>query len=569
MSMSFDDIASMVMSGRTAVFVGAGISFQAGIPLVTEIEKELLAALGVDADDARDYQEMQMPFESTMQAALNHASSEKLFAIFNAHEPQRNHFLLARLALDIESPVPVIISTNFDTLIEQAANKLGRPLKVLKQGSDGLAGDSAENHPNLVKIHGCITNTQALGVTIKAVANEQGVLQRRDIIHSYLGSDLVDDVLVIGYSFSDKFDISPALRSLRLPVRFWVVNHTDNALINQEPLSSLPATHPLRGYEGAVLNVNTDELIEAVWRKTQSDTPVPLLYRDAEAQSQMIAWRASIESGFGSYIVPLIASTLFRNANRFEASNRYAMTSLQALDGSHQPDRESILHHTIGENFRDMSQYDFAEKHLRDAITLSRQARRMDLRAHAMKSMGVVKEDRAKLIDNAGESDKPHPPRRMAIKYYRAAANRARSVGDEELAAICEGNMGIAMKNVRNSSYRRRAFAALHNALRIARRHGDQKSVGRCYGMMASCLTLLGRKSWAIPLWKRALEASEDMADFRHIATWTANLGEDYIDMNPSEANKYIMKAKEMFIDLRMTRQAEYCDNLLDRLSLP
>ncbi len=74
--MDFDELAAILQSGRTALFVGAGISRQAGIPLVCEIERGILRTLDIEESDAEAYLARKLPFEATIQSVISLAPSD-------------------------------------------------------------------------------------------------------------------------------------------------------------------------------------------------------------------------------------------------------------------------------------------------------------------------------------------------------------------------------------------------------------------------------------------------------------------------------------------------------------
>jgi hypothetical protein len=85
--------------------------------------------------------------------------------------------------------------------------------------------------------------------------------------------------------------------------------------------------------------------------------------------------------------------------------------------------------------------------------------------------------------------------------------------------------------------------------------------------MLASCTSLLGKKPAAIGLWRKALKISSDLSDHRHVAIWTANLGEDLIGIDAVVARSLLNEAIERFKALKSPRNAAYCRALLERLA--
>lgn len=562
--MTVEGLVDIIRSGRAAVLLGAGISRQAGVPMVEEIIPEVLDCLNIPEAEAKKFIETALPFEASMQALLSLENSEGLFDLFIGDSPGRNHLLITRIAKS--GLVPLVLTTNFDTLTETAAKSIDCDLELCYDGDDPGLFPSKGSLPRLVKLHGCITRRGALGATISAVANERSVAVRRNTLSHFLGAGSIEHLIILGYSFSDKFDISPAFAGLRLPLKYWIIEHSKDSECSIVPLSSLKLGHALRDSDGAVIHMNTDDFVRHVWEATQPDVPPEVSYSHTSAKMKLRQWRSVLEAHHGPGAMDLLAASLLKTANLCSESNGHAKRALGILDPHIQTRLAASAHQIMGDNFRDLQLPEEAPRHLRAALILAHRLDRADLKARALNSLGILLEDSAKMMDSAGESDTPHPPRRIALKYYDIAKRWAEDARDEELAAKCEGNIGIAMKNVTAPNFRRAAFSRLHSALRIARRVGDQRSVARYYGMMASCISLLGKKRVGISLWNRALQVSTDMGDKRHIAIWTANLGEDLIDIDPKKAAENLRSAVSMFTELRNPGHVRYCENLLAKI---
>lgn len=563
--MSSDELATKLRSGRTALFLGAGISRQAGIPLAQEIERGILRTVDIEDADARQYLDKKLPFEATMQAASAQGGGHILFDVFSGTAPQRNHHFFAGLA--ISRIVPVILTTNFDTLLEQAARVAGEHLETVLDDTNVSTLASAPARPLLVKLHGCITRPAALGATIRAVAHERGVQSRRAALQFFLGGGYVEDVVVFGYSFSDRFDITPALRSLHFPVKFWVIDHGSELTMSSAPLGDLPAGHPLRNCDGAVIRVHTDHLIETLWKCLRPDPPCPLVYDTVRLTDILLKWRAELDRTEGPAAVPLAAALLLKAAGCYAPSNTHAALALAKIDSTIRPAQTATAYQTTGDNFRDLHASADALRYLRAALVAAHRAGSFESKAKALNSIGILFEDQAKGMDQIAEASEPHEPRKLAIRYYEQALKWASAAGDTEMEAKCTSNIGIAMKNVVSASYRRMAYRRIRDALTTARQLGDQKSAARCYGMMASCLSLLGKKRTGILLLRRALEISGDMGDALHVAIWTANMGEDYIGLDASMAKKCLTEAVTMFSGLGIATHVNYCQKLLARIS--
>jgi SIR2-like domain len=120
-----------------------------------------------------------------------------LLTLLEGAEPNRAHLALAQLAAD--GVVNTIVTTNFDTLVEQAFALLGVPLIVLSNRflSDAESNDSGDCW--LIKVHGNVDSAASLvDLASQKVRGFDRVL--RDLLaERYFGQH----VLAVGYSGAD------------------------------------------------------------------------------------------------------------------------------------------------------------------------------------------------------------------------------------------------------------------------------------------------------------------------------------------------------------------------------
>lgn len=561
--MTTKELAEILTSRKVALLVGAGISFQSGIPLVAMIVPTILQAIGVQQEDLAEYVRIGLPFEATMQTISELVGFGTLLEIFKGDAPQRNHLLIARLAAT--GHVSAILTTNFDRLIERAFEEIEVPLDVFIDGySPTLKGNRGAR---LLKLHGCLSQPQQLGATIKAVARQRAVQDRYESLLQILRDGAVDNLVVLGYSFSDRFDISPALIQLKLPIQVTIIDHSPTDSGEVQPLSALPEWHPLRDHLGVVIRRHTDRMVEDLWRVTQADEPPRVLYPPTGLSEHMSAWSSEVVDRVGAGSLPVLAAALFKGANAYQRSNYYGQQALSAIkDDDYGLGLRTMAHQILGDNFRDLGAGRNALNHLRAALRCADDMKSVGGKAKAINSIGVVLEDRAKKDDLRQELDTPRASRQLALNCYRLGQEWAEEVEDVEQAAKCEGNVGIALKNVVSVTSRREAFRHLRRALAVSRDLGDPRSEARYYGMLASCVSLLGKKSVAKGLWEKALKVSRDIQDHRHIAIWTTNAGEDLIGIDNVLARDRITEAVEIFERLGCAREVDYCVNLLAKI---
>ena len=162
---------------RIAVFAGAGISKEApsNLPSWWDYNKYVLEAIQKEAStvftsDKPLYSSEKMletlPVTSISDVLFTCGMGEIYFNMVSCLEgsrPNMNHFILANMAKN--GYLACIVTTNFDTLIEQAFDGLKVPYKVLLNEEDYTI-DAREEICLIVKLHGSVNSTTSLIDTV-------------------------------------------------------------------------------------------------------------------------------------------------------------------------------------------------------------------------------------------------------------------------------------------------------------------------------------------------------------------------------------------------------------------
>ena len=205
-----------------AVFCGAGISFNSGMPLVNDLKQYILEKLNANDEDIKEIIDSNLPFEGFMEIFSENFGISKILDIFKDGEPNTNHLLIAKLAK--RGYLKTIFTTNFDLLIEKALEKEG-----LERGKDFNTYCNEEqfseaNYDNLdkiciFKIHGSVDHENSIRTTLKMVARKTLSNKRMNAIRYLFSTGNHEKVLIFGYSCSDEFDITPqqAVPKLKFP----------------------------------------------------------------------------------------------------------------------------------------------------------------------------------------------------------------------------------------------------------------------------------------------------------------------------------------------------------------
>ncbi len=252
MNINLDTVIDKLLSpdqGKLSVFCGAGISRDSGLPLVDEIIREVVYVLRGNSRFAdsflNKYKSKKIPFESFMQDVISLSGDDELLNVFNNGLPNANHYFVAYLCN--YGFVFDVYTTNFDCLLERAMDDIGLikdkdycvffDEKSLKKSID--MRDGGDSRVFLYKIHGDIGDKDSLRVTMSSI-NERKLLKSRvEVIDkAFFNGNDIGNILVLGYSFSDVFDINLAIkRSKNKCKKFMIyINHTDDVgvqLINR------------------------------------------------------------------------------------------------------------------------------------------------------------------------------------------------------------------------------------------------------------------------------------------------------------------------------------------------
>ena len=109
--------------GEFAIFCGAGISRNSGLPLANDLKQSILGKLPIDKKDIDEVMNSNLPFEAFMEILSENTNISKIIDIFKRGEPNTNHIMIARFCK--KGYLRTIFTTNFDLLIENALEKEG------------------------------------------------------------------------------------------------------------------------------------------------------------------------------------------------------------------------------------------------------------------------------------------------------------------------------------------------------------------------------------------------------------------------------------------------------------
>lgn len=197
-------------AGRLVLFIGAGVSAAAGLPLWNELIDRLAKRAGIGADD-RAQLVKRLPVldqarivEARLQAERSEKLGDAVKAVMDATRPALSHLLLASL------PVREVATTNYDELFEFASTLVGRPAAQLPYSPD----PSTERW--VLKLHGTVGHPDEIVLTREDYLAYHD--QRAALAGIVQGLLITKHMLFVGFSFSDDnfhrivYDVRKAMR---------------------------------------------------------------------------------------------------------------------------------------------------------------------------------------------------------------------------------------------------------------------------------------------------------------------------------------------------------------------
>ena len=188
--------------------------------MAVELVKHVLTELGASQEDIATLTglgKLPLPFESYIEVLLENGI-DFISEVYAEGEPNPNHILFAKMMK--MGYLRTIVTTNFDRLIERALDAeglaAGSGYDLISCESDFARIDWSEEKCRLIKIHGSVDDPITLAATISAIAARGPCELRRSVVEQVFSTSVHADVLILGYSCSDVFDIAPQIESLGL-----------------------------------------------------------------------------------------------------------------------------------------------------------------------------------------------------------------------------------------------------------------------------------------------------------------------------------------------------------------
>ena len=290
---SAQEIVNLIQERKLAIVCGAGISITppSNLPSARDLRMAIIRKIinvgsldtgirisledgvikekGIEASIKNEANKYFYPFESFIQTVDENAPIlDTLVELFKLGEPNKNHTLFAELIK--KGYVKELFTTNFDSKIEEALElhedlkKFSRRdnFKVLSSESEFKKVDWGLNVPVIYKVHGTVSDKNSIRTTLVTVSRRELVEARVRVIRHFF-QESKHDILILGYSASDEFDINPILRDLQSNNRIFMIKHLRKN--SKENHGVFQLMDPFKGFKGKIIRCNTDDLVTFIW----------------------------------------------------------------------------------------------------------------------------------------------------------------------------------------------------------------------------------------------------------------------------------------------------------------
>ena len=494
------------------IFCGAGISKNSGLPLANELLQYIIEKLPFDKKDIEEIVASNFPFEAFMESLSENTDISKILDIFKEGEPNTAHILIARLAKN--GYLKTIFTTNFDLLIEKALEKEG-----LKKNNDFEVYCNEEQFSRIdfectegkiiriLKIHGSIDDKNSIRTTMKAVASKTLSDKRMKVIEYLLSTGRHKKVLILGYSCSDVFDITPQIQSIEKNQKeiIFVEHSKEGTEIEDVRIKELP----FKTFPGKRIKCNTDDFIRELWdslKKTIGEyTPIE---SEVDWKTYLEDWAKGLKKKYLKYF---IAGLILYEISNFKRAIEYHEKSLEIAKAIGDKEEEARCYTCLGISHFSLGNFKRGVEYHKKALEIAKAIKDKIGESIAHTNLGNA-------YRNLGDF-------KRAVEHHEKALEIAKAIRDKIGESACYTNLGNAYRNLGDF---KRAIEYYEKSLEIAKEIGGKAEEARCYVGLGNAYYDLGDIKRAIEHHEKALEIKKAIGDKAGESACYTNLGNAY-----------------------------------------
>jgi len=356
------------------------------------------------------------------------------------------------------------LTTNFDTLIEKALNNFGlikeENFRVYSNEKEFEKIDWESDIIKIIKIHGCATDKKEMAITLELVARRTNMQSKNNVISSFFSKTINPNILVLGYSCSDLFDISPQIETItENKSQIFFLDHViTNSEFYNEDISAKAYKNPFKNFNGQRIYINANTLIENLWKST--------LVTNYKYSSANISWKENVDNWqkeaieYSLGIKNQISARLFYDIGEYELAIKIWEQGLIIV----QSENNQLFFYSqlgnLGMALNAIGRYSDAKRCLEESSKACQDIGNLQGEIAQLQALGNI-------YRNLDDFD-------SAIKAYNKAILLA---GKEDISGLCTslGNLASIFTQREQPD---EAIQVLEKGLMLAKEIGDKQSEG-------------------------------------------------------------------------------------------
>jgi len=557
---AIQDVLNRLTDKKISVLCGAGISYNSGLPVVYQFVEAIFKKFEATDNEKEVIHNSGYPFEAFFEMLQTECNTDELLKIFTQGKYNTNHLFLARLIKN--KLLQNIITTNFDELIEQACGRLGLTenidFKVFRTEESFANIDWSSDCVNLIKIHGCASDFKSMAINMEMVANRTDSVNKNAVINHFFDKKLNPLILILGYSCSDVFDISPAIESLyndfsQVILLEHIINPSQQS---EEDIAIRYDKNPFKRFpDGKRVFFSTDLFIKRIWDLSKFDQYEYIKHAPTDWQNNIDTWYANTvidnTAGFKHHICGrlfynlgkydeseqhynkgiaisyslgkyrTVASEIGNLAMNYNALGRYeeaiqgTITSLDIYRRIGDIHGELSRLQTLGNIYRNLGEYVLAEKSLLSSLKLARtDGEPFDI-CTGLGNLALV-------YNLTGDYHK-------AIDAAEEGMSLAHKLGVKQSEASQLSTLGVAYFSLGNVD---KGITCLTESIKITRLIKDRRNESMALTNLATLYMQLRRFQSAVILLEEALPITIELNIVQNQGMIYFNMAECYLKMN-------------------------------------
>jgi tetratricopeptide (TPR) repeat protein len=486
-------VAIDIRDGAMCVWCGAGISVPSGLPTANLLLRVLLDTLGVRPSELERLMTSHLPFELILQTVATVVNVRRLIRPFTLGEPSATHNLLA--ALMVRRLLPTVCTTNFDLLLEKALARLnwqpGRDYDRFTTPSEFPSINWTSARPRLIKLHGSVDEPEHLATTLRTVALRQVRPEQGQLLRKIFATGPHQSVLLLGYSGSDAFDITPQVRAIGHGYkRLIVVDHSRNARLRIRDHRPAPDGDLFAFVRDLTLACgDTMSLVEELWSR--------LLNHRAPVGPRPATWERRFRVSLSRVSAAnrqRILGRLSEYSGDLVAARAHFDTAVKARVGT------KMLK---GQLLNDLTRISNARGDYPEALSFG-------AASLAIADELALANDRAAAIGNLANTHRHLGDFRQALALHAAEYYAARKAGNRVIEGNSLANRGLVYRNLGDYA---KAARYHERALALAIKLGNKHSEARQLGNLLVSYRYLQRYELAAQCGEKALRLARELGD--------------------------------------------------------